>query len=278
VLPSLTGITVNGVGIDVTLRGLTINGDDNTTHGIVVQQASRVRIEDCTITNTGLAIQQLDSTDLVVTKSTLTGSGWGLNARSGTTMVAASQLLQNGVGIYVSAGPSLVATGNLAVARSVVANNSTQGIDAAQSAGTSYRVVVDGTVSRANGGAGIRAVSSSIGINNTVSGYVFDSVLDGNQDGARVEALPEGAAMLRLWTGSATTSATERMRRPARLHRRRRCSRRTIGSSITRPDCRRRTRGRSTAPATTRSPALTRCKAMSSYSRRRTTNAYRPSM
>jgi hypothetical protein len=47
----VTGLTVNGAGIIVTLRGLAINGTGISAVGVHYQQGARLNIEDCTIYN-----------------------------------------------------------------------------------------------------------------------------------------------------------------------------------------------------------------------------------
>jgi hypothetical protein len=61
------GITVNAPGATVVLRGLSINGQGGA-NGILVQQAARVRIESCVISNMGAqgVYHQADNGEMIV--------------------------------------------------------------------------------------------------------------------------------------------------------------------------------------------------------------------
>jgi hypothetical protein len=134
-VPSVAGgssIVINGAGINVTLRNLTINGEGIGYNGIQIGQATSVTIANCTITNfynpsnnqyyTTFGNGILNGGDfLTVTNSVLSN-----NAQAGIWLEGLSALIDNVVvtgngvyGIYNDQG----GPGTIAIANSFISDN-----------------------------------------------------------------------------------------------------------------------------------------------------------
>jgi hypothetical protein len=150
------GVTINGAGIDVTLRGLSIESGGDS--GVQFTNGSALHIEDCRISrlDTGILIRPSGSTSVraVLNRVTLEkNSGAGINANGG-----------------FSTGSIVVQVRDSVVARSG------SGIVAVTSGGQAFTaVVVDRTSSLLNG-SGILAQGASAVVhigNSTVIGNAF---------------------------------------------------------------------------------------------------------
>jgi hypothetical protein len=177
-----SAITINGSGIVVHLRNLSISGiaDRNVnTNGVAIQAAAAVYIENCTIKNFaqhGIIDQRtgggtsLSVKDTYVTNNT----GAGIVAAAAATNSVVLENVHSAGNTYGLA----VGTGNhVAVSRSVMFGNSTAGVEA-DPGGQLY---VDYT-EIANNGTGVQAygnvalgnsgiVSNTTGISGTTTSY-----------------------------------------------------------------------------------------------------------
>ena len=104
VVTALTnGVAVNGAGIDVVLRGLTIIalGGVNGTVGVNVVNARSVMVDRCNISGmTTYGIYSQSATQLTISNSEVRGSNTGVAANAGIVDIASSRILdssQNGV-------------------------------------------------------------------------------------------------------------------------------------------------------------------------------------
>jgi parallel beta helix pectate lyase-like protein len=141
------GITVDGAGIDVFLRGLSINGQGGY-YGIVFQQGTALTVENCEIADMGGDGVSVDAnfSQVTVKDSLLRGNGLagvaagalgGLDIR---VTVSGSTFVNNfeAVGVFAF-GDQITAT----VTRSVVTGNGT-GFQVQASSGASASIVSDG--------------------------------------------------------------------------------------------------------------------------------------
>ena len=172
------GITINGTGIRVALRGLTINGQGGT-NGIRVLNADEVHVESCVVSNmTSAAIDVSSGKAIIVKDSIIRGNqGYALtqtnsygsydNVRSdrnygglaivgGAATVSRSTFNQNVIGINTAQGTD-GSPGDLTLESSVLHGNAGFGLwTEAPSAVYVNRVDID-----RNGQEGVRAESGS---------------------------------------------------------------------------------------------------------------------
>lgn len=187
-----TGITINGSGINVTLKGLTINGQGGVT-GIDFQGASlnsKVRIESVEIANltgNGITVSAGNSEVLVIDSIIRDTGGDGIEAMGASTItVDRSRFDRNTNGIYAHDGPVVF------VSNSVIANSASSGV----------RLFVTLPVFSVSAsiescsltGAGNEVVYlDSQGSNSTIDVTVSRSTLVGNQNGVGVNASAGGS-------------------------------------------------------------------------------------
>jgi hypothetical protein len=207
---ALNGIVINGGNITVKLRGLTINGNQSTGHGVLIQNAGEVIIENCVIQNFGGAgiwanVQnplQLHVTDTLITDdSTSTASaGIFITPGGGATLNFVFERIRvadnPGGGIMVFPNQ---ATGTVtgAIRDSVITGNPPFGINAVSSLGNPITVSLDHTHVTGNG-FGLIAAGSAVILNNSTiqensaafsasgGGAIFsygNNAVNGNQPG-----------------------------------------------------------------------------------------------
>src|SRR5262245_27990253 len=111
VLASLTtGIILNGAGIVVTLRNLSIEGLLNGINGINVVQGSALRVENCRIsgfvaaTSTGIRFAPATVSELYVENTTISESGTGIllaptGAGGARVAINGSRIVNNAAGL-----------------------------------------------------------------------------------------------------------------------------------------------------------------------------------
>jgi hypothetical protein len=165
-------IVINGTGIVVTLRNLTINGVgfDNSIIGIDFQNGAALFVESCVIDGwnqgTGAGIHfaptsgtaKLHVTDSVIKNNGVAAGGAGIFVAptGGATVRVAvdrTEIENNTNGIFANGtGGSVL----VEVKDSMIANNGTDGVWAFTSGSTSS-IVLDQSASVSNGGSGINA-------------------------------------------------------------------------------------------------------------------------
>lgn len=105
------GVAVNGAGIDVVLRGLTIIalGGGNGTVGVNVMNARSVLVDRCNISGmTTYGVYSQSATQLVISNSEVRASNTGVAANAGTVDIASSRILDNSQnGVATSSGTRL---------------------------------------------------------------------------------------------------------------------------------------------------------------------------
>jgi len=203
VLTALDGIVVDGPGITVVLRGLTINGQGGNV-GVKWLQGTRLFIDGCTIANLAQQGIRSDSTgELIITDSTIRGNGGaGVEVAGGVTVIDRSRLENNQTGATLSQG-GFSLLGALTVTNSVVVGNGQVGVAVGSSTGQDYRLTVDQTVVRDHTLAGVLVKCNTIAT--TARGTITRSSLAGNGDGIRGEVF-EGSAVV-MATGNTISSS-----------------------------------------------------------------------
>jgi len=203
VLTGLDGVVVDGPGITVVLRGLTINGQGGNV-GVKWLQGIRLFIDGCTIANlTQQGILSDSSGELIVTDSTIRGNGGaGLEVAGGVTLIDRSRLENNQTGATLSQG-ALSLVGAMTVTNSIVVGNGQVGVAVSAYVGQDYRLTVDQTVVRDHTLAGVLVKCNTLATN--ARGTVTRSTLAGNGDGIRGEVV-EGSAIV-MATGNAISSS-----------------------------------------------------------------------
>jgi hypothetical protein len=204
------GITIEPIvaGARVKLRGLTINGNGATGHGVLIQNAAEVIIENCVIqnfngagifvqTNSGSALQ-LQVADTLIADNASSGIIIGPSAGTATNFVFERIRVANNTsgGIQVFPNQATGAVTGL-IRDSVVTGNPPYGIDVATNLGTPITVSLDHTEVTGNG-FGIIASGSAVILNNSTiqqnstglsasaNGAIFsygNNAINGNQPG-----------------------------------------------------------------------------------------------
>ncbi len=189
-----TGVTVNGAGINVVLRGLSINGlTPLSVSGIHFIQGARLRVEACVVSNIGsVGIQQdaagseMSVVDTVVRDNAASGiatladahvlldgarlernggDGFQVQAVSGTAVAIVRNSVSsfNGAGGIAALRPALPARTDLAVEGSVMADNAGDGLFAGGIANGHVSVTVRRSTLARNGLSGVSSFDGSGG-------------------------------------------------------------------------------------------------------------------
>jgi hypothetical protein len=172
-----TGITVNGAGIVVVLRGLTVNGVGGSD-GIHFSNGARLRIEDCVISNLGAVGIRDDAaaSEIVIVDSIVrdNGSNGILVSADASAVIEGVRVEHNG-----SDGISITALSSLATAsirQSTMVNNAAAGLAAIRPDGSAQiDVVVEDCVLSQNAGDGafIGGFAATGGVSATLSHSAF---------------------------------------------------------------------------------------------------------
>jgi hypothetical protein len=152
------GITINGAGINVELRGLSINGQGGTD-GIRYIQGARLNVVGCQIVSmdrNGLRVEGAGT--VLVSRTAIRNSGQDgifVNAAASVT-IGRSRIQSSGsTGIAMGSG----ASGS--VSRTLVSDNGLFGVEALQTAAGTTRIAIDDAVVADNdGGTGVYAEAS----------------------------------------------------------------------------------------------------------------------
>jgi hypothetical protein len=173
------GVTIATPGVNVTLRGLTINGPGGNA-GVYMTHGSRLSVENCVISSltgtTAAAVWVNTAAKVRIIDSLFSNNKFGALLGGGATAdIANSKFLRNMFGgISVGAPPS--GTTTAAVADSVVTGSGVGvGARSQWAAGTARVSVIRTALT--NQGAGVRADSDAGG---TAVATVSDSLVTGN--------------------------------------------------------------------------------------------------
>lgn len=161
VFAGTNGVDVDGAGITVTLRGLTINGQGGNS-GIVFTQGSRLFIEQCIISNLGVyGIQLLIGHTLITDTIVRDNANVGIRLEGPISVTLDRTRIERNAwtGVEVLNGPRLTVTS------SVIADNfGNGGFDIASDDGSSTTVVSvsESSISQ-NATFGVHAHSTTVG-------------------------------------------------------------------------------------------------------------------
>ena len=168
-----TGIIVNAAGINVTIRGVQINGAGAGITGIRIVSANRVHIEDCTIFGfTGgvaIGVRDIRTTGgkLFITNTTVRGSGQSGVVVLPTSGSTAIQAFLDNVRLEANGNAGLTAsTGSrVTISNSLAAGNTNFGLYANSAAGTS-ELNAESCVVTGNGQGVVADTGSTVRISN----------------------------------------------------------------------------------------------------------------
>jgi hypothetical protein len=166
------GFTISTAGLNVALRGLTINGPGvGGSYGIfvVVSGAVTLTVDNCVISNfpsagpAGAAINFIASGVLRVANTSIRGNGYGISLEGASADIVHSQFFGNDVGISADA-PVGGINSSAVVTDTVLSDSSIVAIDVtAQAASSSAQVsVVRSTLSNSQYGAYAAATNGGI--------------------------------------------------------------------------------------------------------------------
>lgn len=181
------GITVVGLGINVTLSGLTINGQGGT-HGIRFVQGSRLDVAGCQINGmggNGLRVEGVGT--IVVSQTSIVGSAQeGIFVGAAAKVNIARSRIQSNGSNGVQMGGAAVGS----ITRTVIFDNGLFGVEATQTAAGTTRIAADdATITDNDAGSGVYAeaigasAAAQIDITNSLVTRNFNGVFAFSQGG-----------------------------------------------------------------------------------------------
>jgi hypothetical protein len=192
-----SGISIATAGVDVVLRGLTINGLGGS-YGVNMSAGNSLTVQNCTVRNfpsDGISVQS--NTKVRILDSLLQGNSYAAYFYNGATvMVSRSRFLGNGFGLAaVSSGAGMVT--RLEVSQSESSDNSAYGFYGEATGGAKTEInIKDSVASRNNHGVYAISYSSSTTITN-----IAGSLVSGNSSNG-VLASSSGGTTLATVSGS----------------------------------------------------------------------------
>jgi hypothetical protein len=184
------GVTINTPGIDVTLKGLTINGQAAGTIGIHFTQGSRLDIDGCTVSNMGAQGILVDGPGTISIANTTvigsTGVGIQVNAAARVTIVESIVEANGNNGISVQGGASAT------IAQTTVTRNGQRGVFVQGVAAGTRMAMTSSVVSDHASGAGLYAEALNAG--DVVRLDVAGSTLARNASGVQVNSVASANA------------------------------------------------------------------------------------
>ena len=168
ILATLTnGIIINAAGINVTIRGLTINGSGNGVSGIRIVAAAKVHIEDCEIFgfaaagSRGIDDRRTTGGQLFVINTTVRDNTDGIIVKptTGSTQIQCFMNRLNIVG-QTNVGLNGSSGSRVTIANSLIAWNVTSGIVCESPAGATAELDAEACVIVANN-EGLRAAAGA---------------------------------------------------------------------------------------------------------------------
>jgi len=168
------GVTVNAPGATVVLRGLSINGLGGSGNGILVQQAGRIRIEGCVVSNMGAVgiYHRAPGAEMIVLDTIVrdtADTGLALAAASASIVLDHVRSEHNQfTGIYVAHVVGAM-TVRAAIADSVFAQNGGNGIWADAFSGATTTILVERSLIAGNGLRGFYATAGAAGANEEIT-------------------------------------------------------------------------------------------------------------
>jgi hypothetical protein len=184
------GVDITTSGINVTLRGLTINGQGGN-RGIHVQASGvRLRVESCLIAglgDTGLYMLMFSTGDLSVVDTVIRDNAagvYGIGVRATLERVHVERNVGDGVTLQSSTGQ---------LTDSTIARNGGVGVTIAESGSATTVALIAGVASTDNGGDGIRVQTATGIVLVSVSGATI-----GGNGGTGIAALGSGSGVARV--------------------------------------------------------------------------------
>ncbi len=185
------GVTINTPGINVTLKGLTINGQAANTVGIHFTQGTRLEIDGCTVGNMTQQGVLVDGPGTVsIVDSTVIGNG-GIGIQ--VTAAAAVTIAESVVESNGSTGISIESGASATVEHSTVAKNGLRGVAVIGDIAGTRLAITSSVVSDHASGAGVYA-DSTAAATDVARLDVADSTLARNASGVQVVTASGGSA------------------------------------------------------------------------------------
>jgi len=183
------GVTMNTAGIEVTLKGLTINGQGGTV-GIHFTQGSRLEIDGCTVGNMvqqGILVSGTGTVSIVNT-TVIGNTGIGIQVAAAALVTIAESVVESngGTGISIEAGASAT------IEHSTVTKNGLRGIAVIGNIAGTRVAVTASVVTDHPAGAGTYADASTAG--DVARLDVTGSTLARNASGVQVVTAGGGSA------------------------------------------------------------------------------------
>jgi hypothetical protein len=206
------GVTVNSPTASVVLRGIAIDGQGGT-HGVNVQAATRVRIENCVISNMASSGLHLASanTETIVTDTTIRTNGLGIAITASAPLVLERVRIEQNTAQGLSfTSSSTGAALTAAIIDSAVIANGQEGISIAPPTNTPARVQIERTSIAYNGGVGL-LVTPATGAEANVT-LVRDIIGHNGSDGIFIVASSPSRADVFLTDSSIDFNHTDGVR------------------------------------------------------------------
>lgn len=184
------GIVMNTAGIEVTLKGLTINGQGGTV-GIHFTQGSRLEIDGCTVGNMGAQGILVDGAGTVsIVNTTVIGNTlMGIQVTAAATVTIAESVVEaNG-----STGISIEKGAKATVEHTTVTKNGLRGIAVIGDIAGSRLAITSSVISDHASGAGVYA-DATAAATDVARLDVAGSTLARNQSGVQVVSAGGGSA------------------------------------------------------------------------------------
>ncbi|MBI3150398.1 MAG: hypothetical protein HYZ17_17980 [Betaproteobacteria bacterium] len=215
------GITIATAGVNVVLRGLSVNRLGGTGNGVHMTDGASLAVRDCTLTNfsgasgsTGLLVS--GSVQVRLIDSLLQGNAYGATLINGpTVLVSGSRFLAGANGLYANSG-------RVHVSRSEVSGNTSRGFYVTVGTATQAEVNIKDSVASGNDrgvlvtsndgtGTALVTVSNSLISGNITAGLQVSSigaklVASGNKVSHNGTGLSQGSSGVLQSTGDNTVT------------------------------------------------------------------------
>ena len=174
------GITVNGVGIDVHLQGLSISAQGGT-NGVNFTQGGNLHVEGCTIsgfTVAGIVVNAVGTITVVDTSLLHNEIGVWVKAAATVTVARATIDRNHSSGLFVTGA------GKASLVQSTVTNSTGSGVDVRGDPSGDTRLVVDSSLLADNGSRGLLVYDNNA--NTVVRADIVRSTVARNGEGIGV--------------------------------------------------------------------------------------------
>jgi hypothetical protein len=183
------GITINTAGVEVTLKGLTVNGQGGTV-GIHFSQGSRLDIDGCTVSNMGAQGILVDGAGTISIANTAvvgnTAIGIEVDAAAVVTITDSTVESNGSHGVAAEGGASMT------IAGSTITKNAQKGVFVQGVAAGTRMAMTSSVVSDQSSGAGLYAEALTAG--DVVRLDVTNTTLARNATGVQVNSIASANA------------------------------------------------------------------------------------